>query len=356
MKAWSMMNKKEEHTVMRRVISILCLTVAAYSGHSQAEDATLVSVATVVEAQQAPTIWAPGNVISRADSRIAAENSGILLAVKDVGSRVQKGDELASMKQREWQLQRQRDEAEVKRLQARLAFTSRQVERTQRLSASQSEARFRLDELQMEQQVLEQEVALAQAALATTEYRIERAVIRAPFAGVVAAREKQPGEYVDAGDAVVRIVSLEQLELSVSAPVEVQAHVQAGDQVQVRLPDGELLSSQVRAVVPVGDERSRMLEVRVALPQGFVVGQGLSVALPQGPAQTVKMIPRDALVLRQDAVYVYRLNDGKAERLVVKPGEGQQGNIAISGPLQVGDEVVIRGAERLRPGQAVRTS
>ena len=97
-----MMNKKEEHTVMRRVISILCLTVAAYSGHSQAEDATLVSVATVVEAQQAPTIWAPGNVISRADSRIAAENSGILLAVKDVGSRVERGDELASMKKREW--------------------------------------------------------------------------------------------------------------------------------------------------------------------------------------------------------------------------------------------------------------
>ncbi|ASP38334.1 hypothetical protein CHH28_06410 [Bacterioplanes sanyensis] len=343
---------------MRIFVSFFCLLLLGQSGVSLAEgaDATLVSVAPVVEAQQAPQIWAPGNVISRSDSLIAAENSGVLLAVKDVGTQVQQGAELAHLKQREWELQRQRDQAEVKRLQARLAFSKRQVERTQRLSASQSEARFRLDELQMEQQVLEQEVALAEAALATTEYRIERAVIRAPFSGVIAAREKQPGEYVDAGDGVVRLVSLQQLELSVRAPVEVQAYVQAGDEVQVRSPAGELFASQVRAVVPVGDERSRMLEVRVALPHGFVVGQGLSVSLPQGQPQTVKMIPRDALVLRQDAVYVYRLKDGKAERLVVKPGEGKADSIAITGPLQIGDEVVIRGAERLRPGQAVRTS
>ncbi|GGY56432.1 hemolysin D [Bacterioplanes sanyensis] len=321
-----------------------------------ADEATLVSVATVTESRQAPQIWAPGNVISRADSSIAAENSGVLLQVLEVGTRVEQGQELARLKQREWQLQRQRDEAEVKRLQARLAFSQRQLERTQRLSASQSEARFRLDELQMEYDVLEQEIALAQAALASTEYRLQRSVIRAPFAGIVAARQRQPGEYVNAGDSVVRLVSVQQLELSVRAPVDVQAYVQAGDAVQVRRANGELLDSQVRAVIPVGDERSRMLEVRVALPQGFVVGQGLSVALPQGPAQMVKTIPRDALVLRQDAVYVYRLTDGKAERLVVQPGEGEAERIAITGPLQVGDQVIIRGAERLRPGQAVRTS
>ena len=65
-------------------------------------------------------------------------------------------------------------------------------------------------------------------------------------------------------------------------------------------------------------------------------------------------VPRDALVLRRDSTTVYRISaDNTAERIAVETGISSGGWVAVSGDLREGDKVIIRGAERLRPGQPV---
>ena len=66
-------------------------------------------------------------------------------------------------------------------------------------------------------------------------------------------------------------------------------------------------------------------------------------------------MPRDALVLRTDGTYVYRVkDDNTAERMLVTTGAATGTRVAVTGGIEQGDKVIIRGGERLRPGQSVQ--
>ena len=98
------------------------------------------------------------------------------------------------------------------------------------------------------------------------------------------------------------------------------------------------------------------MELRIDFSQpAWTVGQVLEAAVPTADPQRVLAVPRDALVLRRSGIAVYRLTeDGGAERLAVRPGIAQGDFIEVRGDLRPGDRVIVRGAERLRPGQKVK--
>ena len=112
----------------------------------------------------------------------------------------------------------------------------------------------------------------------------------------------------------------------------------------------------VRTMVPFGDGRSHMFELRIDIsPVPWRVGESVRLAVPTAEPVEVLAVPRDALVLRRDGATVFRITeDGTAERVPVQPGLGDGMLIGVTGGLNRGDRVVVRGAERLRPGQPVR--
>ena len=66
-------------------------------------------------------------------------------------------------------------------------------------------------------------------------------------------------------------------------------------------------------------------------------------------------LPRDAVILRQGASYVMRvLPDNTAERVAVVIGAGRENHVQIDSELRAGDRVIIRGGERIEPGQSVK--
>ena len=75
--------------------------------------------------------------------------------------------------------------------------------------------------------------------------------------------------------------------------------------------------------------------------------------VPETLPSEVKTVPRDALVLRRTGAHVFIVKEGKAIKVEVTTGLAQGELIAVSGDLAVGDEVVIRGNERLRDQQDV---
>jgi multidrug efflux pump subunit AcrA (membrane-fusion protein) len=85
------------------------------------------------------------------------------------------------------------------------------------------------------------------------------------------------------------------------------------------------------------------------------VGQPVRVALPTAVAKQVLAVPRDALVLRRDGSSIFKVNqDGVAEKVSVEIGIASGDYVEVKGDLKDGDPVVIRGGERLRPGQKVQ--
>ncbi len=64
---------------------------------------------------------------------------------------------------------------------------------------------------------------------------------------------------------------------------------------------------------------------------------------------------RDALVIRAEGLYVYRVNgEERAERIAVKAGVADGDWIAVDGELKAGDQVIVRGAELLRGNERVQ--
>jgi RND family efflux transporter MFP subunit len=203
--------------------------------------------------------------------------------------------------------------------------------------------------------MLLQEQRIAEVDRDRTAYDLDRAQVKAPFSGVVASRDADTGEYTQPGDPLLRLVDLESLEISVTAPLRAARYNEPGSTVQVA-GAGRQLGARIRALVPVGDSISRMMELRLSLEPGhWYIGEAVTVELPDGlPAETLS-VPRDALVLRDKEVFVYRLSaDNTAIKVPVTTSPGRGTNIAVEGELEAGAQVIVRGAERLRDGQAVR--
>jgi len=153
----------------------------------------------------------------------------------------------------------------------------------------------------------------------------------------------------------VRLVDTQHIEVRAQAPMLVAPFIAKGRKVKVIDRSNRDIYSPIRAVIPVGDERSRQIEVRVALPDGeWPIGSPVNVELPSSEAVNVVAVPRDAVILRHDEAYVLRVTTGgKVERVPVSTGMGSGGLIEVKGHLEAGDRVIVRGGERLQPGQSV---
>lgn len=338
-----------------------------------------VRVEEVIGQSLGARLWIPGTVVSRHDAEIAAEVPGPLAEVAEVGALVRRGDVLARVDDEALRLRLRADEAEIRRLEAQVDYLDRQLERIDTLSREQIAARTQLDELASQRAMAEQALESARVERDTTAFQIERSMLRAPFPGRVVARLAPPGSYLGVGDAVVRLVDTGHVEVRARAPLASANRVRDGMVLELEGPAGSSSGAcvvcggsrgRVRAAVPVGDERSRTFElrivpdvaegrsawpvglpVRVALPNGATSSQG---SLSQGPSSTVS-VPRDALVLRRDATYVFVVTpDDTARRVEVVPGAGDGQRIEVEGELRHGDRVVVRGAERLDDGVPVR--
>jgi RND family efflux transporter MFP subunit len=316
-----------------------------------------VELATVTEDKSSSVLRLPGTVISKRDAEISAELSGRLTWVAEVGQEVAENDLVAVLDDHLLNLQLRNAFAEIERIQADIAYNQRQVGRLERLAKQNNMAESELDEVQSRLRMLQQELLMAEVDRDRTVYDLGRSHIKAPFAGVIASREMSVGEYTAPGRALVRLVDTGSLEISVNAPLRVGRYSQVGSGVQVE-GGGQRLMAPIRGLVPVGDSRSRMMELRLSLEPGhWFIGEAVTVELPDAEPRMSLSVPRDALVLRDDEIFVYTISkDNKAIKIPVSPGSGLGTRIAIEADLKAGDPVVVRGAERLNDGQSVKVT
>jgi RND family efflux transporter MFP subunit len=312
-----------------------------------------VTVARVTEGNLGATVTATGTVVSRNDARLAAEVTGRLDWVAEPGARVTKGAPLARVDTRTLQLQLREDEAQLARLGANVELLDTQLARLNALPAGIA-SRSQIDEAAARHAMAKHELEQSRAARERTRHLIDRAVIRAPFPGHVVERIRQLGEFVTAGTEVLRLTDTGNVEVVARAPVAEASHLAVGQPVTVH-GAAKRVESRIRAIVPVGDERSRMLEVRVSLTDGgWAIGSAVRVDLPAAKASAGLVVPRDAVIVRADGAHVFRIAAGDlAERVAVRLGNGNSDRVEVQGGLAAGDRVVVRGGERLRAGQAV---
>ncbi len=301
------------------------------------------------------TLWVSGTVISKNDARIAAETDGRITWVADVGSRIEQGQAIARVDAAGLKLDLIDRKAQLNSFKSQLNFQDSNINRLQQLAASDNVSAIALDEAQSQLDMIRQNIKRAEVSIAQIKRRIRQTEVLAPFPGMVAERLIQVGEFVNRGAQVARLVDTEHREIRAQAPLSVASWIREGMEVTVEHQRVEALSP-VSHVIPIGDERSRMFEVRIAADDpGWVIGSPVRVALPNSEPRELVAISRDALVLRGSDIFVMRVNqDNTVEKIDVETGIGLGGFVEVIGNVSKGDRIVTRGGERLRAGQEVR--
>lgn len=331
-------------------------TAQAYYFANEEQKAQLVTVATAKTEQVNPTMWLPGNVISRQNSPISAEQTGILLWVVDVGTQVEQGQLLATIDNRHLKLQLARQQAEVKQHQADVDYLIKQKARLSTLSQKNNTSVSEFERVIKDLTIANNEVIALEMQVKQTELDIEKTQITAPFAGNISQRFANIGELITQGRSLVQLVDTTHLDIRISAPLSIERFIQANAKVMVKWQDS-LIELPVRAWSHAGDQASRTFDVRLAADGiKLISGSAVTVSLPKQTSQEATLVPRDALVLRDKETFVLTIDDQhQAKKVNVLVGQGIGQWVSITGAIGAGDEVIIRGGERLQEGQKVRT-
>ncbi|RHW76625.1 efflux RND transporter periplasmic adaptor subunit [Colwellia sp. RSH04] len=316
-----------------------------------------VKVDTVQNQVLASTTDLNATLYSRSHIPITAGVSGKLERIAEPGEYVDKGGLLVSLDLVPLQLRQAEQQAQIKREQINLAYLKKELSRLEQLSLTKATSQFQLDQTRSKYELASADLDIAQLKLKQVDDQLSRAVLKAPFAGVVTERIVRAGADVNRGDVLLKLLDTQNLEARLYIPIKYLAYVNKGDELRMSASDKSVFGV-VFAKIPRADPRSQTFEVRLSIPQSlnnfWAAGQLVRVTVPTQAAKKGLTVHRDALILRKDGTYVVKIDaQNKVTRLLVKVGQGDKERVTINGELEHGDKVAIRGAERLSDGETV---
>ncbi len=319
------------------------------------------------------TVPVIGRLVARQSGIVAARIGGPVADIRvSVGDRVQEGDVLAILDTA--RLERQRallsaeaaeTAAQIRLAEAQLTLRHQELARLDGLKNSAAFSKGRHEDTTQQVVVAETSVGAAMARneralanLALADIDLYNAKVRAPYGGVITLEHTETGSYVTVGGSVVSMVSDRKLEIEADVPATRIPALEPGVVILIALDDGSEHHAVVRAIVPVENPLTRTRQVRftpdIALNgRTLAVNQSVVVSIPQGPYREVVTVHKDAVITRQGQTFVYVAFDGKADIRPIQTGVAVGGRFEIISGVEPGDLAVVRGNERLRPGQEV---
>jgi len=257
--------------------------------------------------------------------------------------------------------------AELSSRREQLALAEQGLARLQGLQGSAAFSQGRFDDQRQAAAIARADLAAARAAIgrAQADYELariqaERTEVTAPYAGTVVARYLEAGAYAQSGQPLVRLVSEEALEIEADVPARRLAGLDPGTELSFTFGetanDARTRPARVRAILPEENPNTRTRTVRF-VPQftpddtRLASGQSVTVQVPVGARRDVLSVHKDAIVRQGDQAVVYLFNDGKAAVRPVQLGVEVGPRFEVIEGLSQGDLTVVRGNERLRPGQ-----
>ena len=304
---------------------------------------TKVGVQTVQAAPFAHTFAVQGNVETDRIANILAEFPGVVREVFVVeGTQVNQGDALVRIDTDV--LAKQREE-----LLTQFELAETLFERQERLWNKDigSEVDFLQAKTSLE--------ALTRS-LATLDEQIGKAVIRAPFNGVLDRVFVNVGEMASAPMPVVRVVDLSDLYVRASVSDHYAGVVMAGQPVTVEAQGLEPIESQVRRVGQFIEAANRTIDVTIDLPSGTRALPNMVATVHITDLALDSALALPSAVVQQDAngqEYVYVIKGDQATKQTVKTGVMSDGLLLIESGLKAGDRVINRGAARVVDGERV---
>jgi membrane fusion protein (multidrug efflux system) len=239
----------------------------------------------------------------------------------------------------------------VRLAQVAVDESSRQMRRLKKLAPSGTVTRARLDTANAE---LESEKLRLDQAQANLKDR----TIFAPFDGVIGLSDVDKGDRVTPDTLIATLDDRSSLFVEFSVSEDAAAHIQLGDLISMSawtMPDRTftgIVSAMGSRIDPV--TRSLKIRAQIANPEDAVrpgTSFAVSVEISGSTYPTVREV---AVLWSRDGAYVWRVDEGKVEKVFVRVIRREGGKVLVKGGLKQGDVIVVEGVQGLRPGRRVK--
>jgi membrane fusion protein, multidrug efflux system len=291
------------------------------------------------------------------------------------GAEVKSGDPLYRLEQGPFQADVQAKQASVAQFKAQLQNATVAYGRAKALLSTPAGQQSAVDLALANQQSLQAQVQNAEAQLQVSQINLGYTDIRAPIDGKIGRTAVTRGNYVSPGSGTLAmIVSQDPMYaiFPVSARVVLDLRQRYADKggfaaavLRVRLPDGRIYN-QTGTIDFVDNTIAsntdtitlRGIIANPVLPSGagreLVDGELVTVILEDAAPVEAIAIPRAAILSDQRGDYIYVVGgDDKAEQRRVKLGQSSPTFAVVTSGLSEGENVVVEGVQRVRPGEKV---
>lgn len=356
-------------------ILLTTLVTNCHSPESKAESAetekketpavNAVEVFALSKGQLSSSLRVPGELVAFRDVDIYAKVSGFIKSLNvDVGSEVRQGQLLALAEAPELSAQLSSADSKLKAQEALSIASKANYERV--LEASKFSGAVSKNDV--DQALAKRNADLAQLEAAKSAYRevsdLKKYLeIRAPFDGVISARNASTGAYIGPagkGSEFPLFVLTEQkrLRLVIAVPEAYTGYVDENDPVSFTVktfPD-RTFTGKIKRLSGALDKRLRAERVEVDVQNNdkkLLPGMVAEVNLPLPTKNSSFIVPKDAIVNSTTGIFLIRVKDNKAEWVPIKKGLEADNKVEVFGQLTTGDRFVSDANEEIRDGSPV---
>lgn len=290
------------------------------------------------------------------------------------GALVKQGDLLVTIDPEPYAAAVERAKAQVEAAEARVSLAKIELERGRKLVTTSAVPQSSVDQRASAYDEAQAEVRSAKAALRTAELDLQYTEVRAPISGRVGRLDVTAGNLVAAGSAspvLTTLVSVDPIYASFNASEEVvttalaRLAASAGGNAIERLPvqvgtaadDGTPILGHIQLINNEVDAATGTIRVRAALENAdgrLIPGQFVRIRIGEPDPEEKLVISDRAIGSDQDKKFVFVVGtDNKVEYRQVKLGPNSDGLRIVESGLKSGENIVVNGLQRVRPGVVV---
>ena len=295
-------------------------------------------------------IRAPADVQALNRAILAAEVSAVISTIHvDVGQVVQKGDALVDLDETDYRFALRRAEANLESSQAQKIQADLRLQRGRDLGEKQFLSAEDLLTRETDLRIAAAQILVQEVNVASARRQLEKCQILAPFNAVISDRYAQLGSYVSPGTALLYLEETDRFEINAEVPASLADTLATSSDIRYIDQEQSWPASLLR-ISPVIDTERRVRRARLEF-SGSTAPVGSSGELVWVVANS--LLPANLLVRRDGDLGIFVYEDGIATFMPI--GNAQEGR-----PVQVtlpdDTKIIVRGRERLQPGDRVSIS
>jgi len=320
-----------------------------------------VQVETVVSRDLPIVVNAVGRLAPDREVVLSAQVSGIVERYTvDVGARAAAGAVLVQLDDADHVLALQEAEANLQTARIRLPVEKNAYRRAQRLLPENAITPELFDQAEAAYAAAKATVTRLEALVAMARRSVDKTAITAPFGGHVTRRFVETGQNIAVGDPVMQLADMQSMRVNIHISELDTVNLDKTDPVTVTVEAyaEKSLSGRVDQIGIQADPRTNTFEIEILVDNpAFRLRAGLTarVAIQTHVIPSAVMIAQHSVLFRENRKEVFVVSpDNRARARTVQLGRIAGAEVHILDGLRPGDNLVVSGAQYLKPGDTVR--